>query len=462
MNGTEKDKFMNTFKLNRLLKVLFTVLSVLFLLSACSSQEGGVSTGPDDVRNAQDLHNTCWQGQFLKLFYKNLGTQTLNVYNKLTSENLLNIVLLGFTIWMAYQILRHVSSPTPESLGEFWTKIVRKAFLCAFCGILASSTEQIYYLVNNFIFPIYITILEFTSEIMERLAKDPDAQVKAIKIESTFSDDTEGYICEVYKDSNWGASGCKFTAKSMDNFSAKTFPQEPLKMLSCMACAVSSRLGIGYDIGLRLMKIVSLTSFICGAFLIVCFTIAKLCFVLYLVDSVFRLNMILIILPFLIMAYPFEQIRKWSITGFKIILNSSAIMMCLGLIVSVTILAMQKILVQDDIGFGDQMLYENFGTTALSLIFMGFMIVKATGLAVSLSDKATGGGGGTGFQKKVQQLVAYVAKGAFHLVTAGGGKVATAIIDHVEKLREIREKYNKAKAKAEKARQSMNNFAGRE
>ena len=108
MNGTEKDKFMNTFKLNRLLKVLFTVLSVLFLLSACSSQEGGVSTGPDDVRNAQDLHNTCWQGQFLKLFYKNLGTQTLNVYSKLTSENLLNIVLLGFTIWMAYQILRHV------------------------------------------------------------------------------------------------------------------------------------------------------------------------------------------------------------------------------------------------------------------------------------------------------------------------------------------------------------------
>lgn len=452
---------MKILKLNNLLRVLFIAFSVLFLLTACSSQEGGISTGPDDVRNSQDLQSTCWQGQFLKLFYKNLGTQTLNVYNKLTSENLMNIVLLGFTIWMAYQILRHVSSPTPEALGEFWTKIVRKAFLCAFCGILASSTEQIYYVVNNFIFPIYITILEFTSEIMERLAKDPDAQVKAIKIDSSFGDDTEGYICEVYKDSNWGASGCKFTPKNMDNFTAKTFPQEPLKMLSCMACSVSSRLGIGYDIGLRLMKIVSLTSFICGAFLIVCFTIAKLCFVLYLVDSIFRLNMILIILPFLIMAYPFEQLRKWSATGFKIILHSSAIMMCLGLIVSVTILAMQKMLVQDDIGFGLRMNYENFGTTALSLIFMGFMIVKATGLAVSLAGSATGGGGGTGFQKKVQQLVAYAAKGAFHLVTAGGGKVATAIIDHVEKLRQAREKYQKAKAKADKAMHAMNKFAGR-
>ena len=447
-------------KLHNILKVLFIAFSLLFFLTACSTEEGGTSIGQEDPRKAAEMHSTCWQTGFLKLFYKNIGTQTLNVYSNLTKENLLNIVLLGFTIWMAYQILRHISTPTPESLGEFWTKIVRKAFLCAFCGILASSTEQIYYVINNFIFPIYITILEFTSEIMQRLAKDPDAQVKLVAWKSTFSDDSEGVMCEYYGDANWGQSGCKFNPKSMTDFSAKSFPEEPLNMLSCMACAVSARLSIGYDIAIRLMKIVSLTSFICGCFLIVWFTIAKLCFVLYLADSIFRLNMIMIILPFLIMAYPFEQIRKWSVTGFKIILNSSAIMFCLGIIVSMTILAMQKLLTQDGIGLAEQSKYENFGTTAMALIFMGFLIVKATGMSVELSNKITGGGGKASMQRKIQQLVAMAAKWGFHIVSGGAGKIATSIIDHVESLRKARAKVQKATAKIKAVQQKMDNLRG--
>ena len=67
----------------------------------------------------------------------------------------------------------------------------------------------------------------------------------------------------------------------------------------------------------------------------------------------------------------------------------------------------------------------------------------------------------TGFQKKVQQLVALAAKGLFALVTFGGGKVATTIIDHIEKLRQIREKVQEAKAKANKVRNKINSLAGR-
>ena len=123
---------------------------------------------------------------------------------------------MGFTIWMAFQILRHISSPAAESSGEFWTKIVRKAFLCAFCGILASSTTQIYYVINNFIFPIYYTLLELTSEILNITGKDPDATVKAISISSSFGDDQNDepcVICEVYKnsvtDAGWNAKRLK-------------------------------------------------------------------------------------------------------------------------------------------------------------------------------------------------------------------------------------------------------------
>lgn len=463
-----KDDKMKTIKINSILKVLFIIFSALFLLTACSDNagdEGGTAMSQDDPRYAADQQRTCWQSEFLSIFYKTIGAQTIKVYTEQTKHNnLFGVVILGFSIWMAYQILRHIAAPAPESLGEFWTKIVRKAFLCAMCGILASSTDQIYYVLQNFIFPIYITILEFTSKILEVTANDPAAQIKAIKIASTFGDDTgdsgTGYICEVYKNQFQG-TGCHFNGKMSTDFSSGEFPKEPMELMGCMACAVSDRLSVGYDVAIRLFKIGNFTAFCVACFLAICFTIVKLGFVFYLVDSIFRLNIILIILPFLIMAYPFEQIRKWSISGFKIILSSSAIMLCLGLTISMTILAMQKMLTQKDMDFGNSALYEKFGSTAMALIFMGFLIIKATGIAVELSSKISGIQTSADFQKKFKALVATIGRAVLLAFTAGASKTATTIIDHIEKLRQLREKYRKAKAKLDKARARINKFTGR-
>ena len=135
-------------------------------------------------------------------------------------------------------------------------------------------------------------------------------------------------------------------------------------------------------------------------------------------------------------------------------------MFCLGIIVSMTILAMQKLLTQNGIGLADKSQYENFGTTALALIFMGFLIVKATGMSVELSDKITGGGGKANMQRKIQQLVAMAAKWGFHIISGGTGKIATSIIDHVESLRKARAKVQKAMDKVQKARGNLDKLRG--
>ena len=156
---------MKLFKLNNILRILFIVLSALFLLTACSSDDDGGTVTPSqsDPRAAAEEQRQCWQKEILGLFYKNIGDQSKNIYNDLTRENLFQVVLMGFTIWMAFQILRHISSPAAESSGEFWTKIVRKAFLCAFCGILASSTTQIYYVIyiSNLLYFVRIDFRDF-------------------------------------------------------------------------------------------------------------------------------------------------------------------------------------------------------------------------------------------------------------------------------------------------------------
>lgn len=446
---------MNTLKLNNILRILFIVLSTVFLLSACSSSDGGtVLPGDYDPRQAGDEQRTCWQSEFLEIFYNNIGSQSEKVYKSLEKENLMHVVILGFTIWMAYQILKHIGSPTGESIGEFWNKVIKKAFLCALCGYLASSTKELYYVINTFIFPIYVTILDFTAEVLNTTAKDPAAQVKSISLVSNYGG--EEVICEVY-DHTFSDVGCKIGNNV--KFENGKFPDAPFKLMSCMACAVSDRLNIGYDLGMRLLGMVSVSSFVAAIFLIGSFTVAKIGFVFYLVDSIFRLNMIMIILPFLVMAYPFEAIRKWSKTGFKFIICSSAIMLCLGLIVSITVLAMQKLILEGEIANIDN--YRSFSTTALSVILMGFLIVKATGLSVELSSKISGIGASAGFQKKFQQLAVTVGKIAFTWISAGAGKVATSIIDHVETLRKARDQYNNLKSKVNAAKKRLNDFAGR-
>ncbi|MBR1600590.1 MAG: hypothetical protein IJ677_03330, partial [Alphaproteobacteria bacterium] len=396
----------------------------------------------------------CWQGELLGYFYKPLGEMATSVYVKLTQTNdILKLMMLAFSLWMAFQILRHVSTTSPESIGEFWTKVLRKATLCFACGYLASSPDGIFYVLNTFVFPIYLTLLELCGNVIDITSNTPEAAAKSLKLPGSSE------ICETYNYSMSG--GCKLPDTSSIGLSVNEFPKEPLNMMTCMACAVGSRLDVGYHVAVYAMKS-GFFGFLVGCFLIAAFFITKIGFAMYLVDSIFRLDMIIIIAPFLILFYPFEQTRKWTATGFKIILNSSAIMLCLGVLMSMTVLAMQKILVNPSMGeFGSASVYSEFGVVPISLIFLGFVIIKASGIAVSLSESITGGGGDTKFQKKMAALVGTVAKGLFVGLTAGVGKSVTALVDRVERLKAMRDKIQKTSKKIEKVRNTMSRLAGR-
>lgn len=473
---------MKSVNLYRMLKFLLIAFGVIFLLTACHSGDGEDTSGSNPVspgsaqENADEQRGgikenvvlkplevdkeTCWQGELLEIFYKPLGKMALEVHDNLATDNVLTLMVLAFTLWMAFQILRHVSSPTAESIGEFWTKILRKATLCFACGYLASSPNNVFYVLNTFVFPIYITLLELCGNILDLVNKEPESMAKAILLPG--APDPDKAICEVYNYNMSGDGACSLPDMTKVAISTSEFPQEPLQLMSCMACAIGSRLDVGYTVAMYAMT-TGFFGFLVGCFLLAAFTITKLGFAMYLVDSIFRLDMMVIIAPFLILFYPFEQTRKWAITGFKIILNSSAIMLCMGILVSMTVLAMQKILVNDKIAeFGDVGAYSSLGVIPISLIFLGFIIIKAAGTAVSLSESVTGGGGDTKFQKKMAALVGTVANGLFTVFTMGAGKAVTFAVEHSKRLRAAAEKIEKTRAKARNLHQKMQHLAGRD
>lgn len=440
----------------KIFKILCIALCAVFLLSACSSSSKICSDEGNTQASAEESGKSCWQKDFLGLFYDKIGKLSLNAYKKITTENLSAVMALAFTVWMAFQILGHVATTSPESIGEFWNKIIRKATVCFICGTLASSTGGLIYVLNTFIFPIYITLLEFASEILD--ITNSSSSNTALYIDGG----EDGFqICETYH--NVKSSGKCTIAAGAIKFTDSSFPKQPLEFMGCMACAVADRLNVGYTIAMKLLCLESVLGVIISVVLVACFSIAKFCFALYLVDSIFRMDMMLIVLPFLVLFYPFEQTRKWTGVGFKYILNSAAIMLCLVVLVSMTILAMERILIAPQMNFTyDEDTFSSMGTVPISIMFLGFIIIKAAGMSVTLSNSVTGGSGETRFQKKMKALVGTIAAAAFEIITWGSGKAVTAAIQHFERLRMIAEKVKKAKQKINKARNAMNKMAGRQ
>lgn len=452
---------MKRFDIYRWLKILCMLLCTALLAACGSEDDGGTICGGEHSESSDSLsaeQRTCWQKDFLAILYKSLGKMSLKVYSDISSENIINIMMIAFSIWMAFQVLRHVSATTPESMGEFWTKILRKGALCFACGYLASSTDNILYVINTFIMPIYVTLLEFCARVLDVLNQRPEAQATALKMASNFNDG----MCEPYNYSMDTAAGCSIPDSKIA-ISANKFPDEPLDLMGCMACAVSARLNVGYSVAIRILCMDGFIPVLIAIFLLAAFTITKFAFALYLIDSIFRLDMMIVIMPFLIMFYPFEQTRKWSSIGFKIILNSSAVMLCLAILLGMAILAMQSILSDPNmgIGFGDEFEYNSFGVVPMSMLFIGFIIFKACGMAVSLSDSITGGSGSTSFQKKMAALVGTVANGLLMFASFGTAKIFNMASKHIERVRTLREGLQKIQGKASGVRNRLNRMAGR-
>ena len=445
----------------RILKILCIILCAVFLFAACSSEDNGSLPRAQDDSDMGDVSNgtlakeqrQCIQEGILEKFYTGLSSMALKVYSQLTSEDLLSLMVLAFSLWMAFQVLRHVSATTPESLGEFWTKILRKGAICFACGYLASSSENILYTINTFVFPIYITLLQFASSILEMMGNGHSSASLQVPGDMGLNEEISHQMTD---------SGCSISGAGI-KMTSGAFPQEPLKMMGCMACTVNDRLSVGYSIAVKVLFGTNLFGFFVGLFLVVAFTLTKWGFVLYLVDSIFRLTMMIIIMPFLILFYAFEQTRKWTNTGFKIILNSAALMLCLAILVSMTIFAMEDMLKNKELGnFGDIGAYESFGTVPLSMMLMGFCILKAAGTAVSLSESITGGSGDTSFQKKMAALVGTVAAGVFALVTMGAGKIALIAGKYSARAQAAMGMANKARNKFQQFRGRLNQMAGRD
>ena len=138
------------------------------LLFACSGVEGNNSAVDETLEDnaAQEVkHRECWQAAVVGAIYDTTSISPLGMYSHMT-QGAMALMMVAFAVWLSFRIMKHVSSFTEESPAEVWTEVMKKFFLCFVCGLLATSSTGVIWVLNSVIFPIYNAFLELGSEML--------------------------------------------------------------------------------------------------------------------------------------------------------------------------------------------------------------------------------------------------------------------------------------------------------
>ena len=388
--------------IKQFLKVAMVICFAVFMLTGCGDDKDSQQNGAfaDDSSTVADSHRECWQSGMIDLLYENMGKVAMGMYTRIT-DGALPLMMIAFALWTVFRLLKFVGSFTEDSPAEIWNEIVRKLFVCLICGLIASSTTQLLWLLNTIVFPIYYAFLELGAAILTSANGEEAFKTgkTAVEVLGESINNSRPLMC----------SAPAVGKASIENLS---FPDGPRTMMDCMICAVNERLTLGYKLSFESMKLPGFMPILIGLFLLICFTFVKLGFVFYLVDSIFRFTMMVTILPVLVMSYAFKQTESWAKTGFKTIINSAALMMFIAVMIAMALLAMEQILSDNSDVFNNGMSFTELSVPFMCLILVGFLILSSIKLAQQVTNSLVGGNSDSACARRAATLAATIAKGA--------------------------------------------------
>lgn len=415
----------------RIIAMLMIAITVMFTLSGCSEDAAMTNEGKTNEQIAAE-NRDCWQSHVLVLLYDTMGHVSMGMYSKIT-EGALSLMMVAFSIWFALRLLKFVSSVKDASgeSAEMWNEVIKKFVLCFVCGYLATSVEGLLWLLNMIIFPIYNAFLEFGSKVLEASSSITENGKNSVTVFGETISAGQSIVC---------------TAKGTANASLSGFPDSPRNMMDCLICAVNERLTLGNLLAYNVLQMKGFMVTVVGLLILVSFTLIKLCFVFYLVDTIFRFTMMVVLLPILIMSYAFEYTRSWSKEGFVTILNSAAFMMVIAILIAMALLAVVQILQDNPATFNPQgaeqlAAFKEFNPAVMALMLVAFLIKNTLSVAQKMVKAIVGGNTEAKFQKKLKALVGYIGKGILAWLTGGASKG----IEAVQKIQKVKEAVDKVK-----------------
>lgn len=383
-------------KISPILKKLLMIFAVVFVLAACSDQNDHEAVVVGEVSTKDQ---SCLSCEILKMIYDAVGYNVGHLHGEF-SKAAMPITMVGFAIWLALRLLKFVSSVTESNVGEVWNEILKKAFLCLICGMLASSSAMLQFTMNTIVFPVYLAFLELGATLLTNAMAGTKDNPAANFIVFGQEVVVEGVpmTCEN-----------SFNLTDVVGANGVGFPTSIRNTMQCMIKMLSAYLELGGDIAWTAMKQTSSATGIVMGFILFCFFwVVKVGFVFYLVDTIFQMGIIILLLPIFIISYAFGPTKKWTGIGFVKVLASSAFMMCFSIIVAMVLRAMVSLIANNPTIFNPsdpEAHMSDISIGFICLLLIGFLIYGSMGVSQQLTSGLIGGKVDSNFQKNMKAVI---------------------------------------------------------
>lgn len=254
------------------------------------------------------------------------STEMVDVAFFKTADAFATILILGFVIWIAIQILATISSLTKQDIPKFINNLLKQSYKVLIAFFLLTHSQQIF---SYGIRPLIGAALNFGQGLLasrDIFAGLPANENGEYQIQAGVS------IGGVHLGKSTYIEIEKFIVAVQQEISVM---QAVGTELWCIGGNILSNLNIFHPKewepgeGLKMM--------LYGGIITVFGFLMSLAFVFYLLDAIVQIGIVGILAPFLIACWPFKQTAKWTKTGMDMFLNSLFVFIFMGFIISIDI-----------------------------------------------------------------------------------------------------------------------------
>lgn len=286
---------------------------------------GGLMDGCIPLPLKLEQSRKCFLCPLFGILFGAVQSMSTNSYNTL-AQGFMNLLLIGFALYVSYVTLKQVSSFTKQDAPKFISELLVISFKVMLAYLILKHIDQFYYLVLE---PLLGAAMDFGAAFLFR--------------SSSSGSDSAFMTCNSAKSLPEGVT-----------VMAGFYSTALFAKISCFITAVQQELAVASSIGSSMMCVArnegagtfgfpDFTMMISGLIIWVFAWLVTLAFGFYLIDAVVRLGIVGGLLPFLIACWPFKMTSGYTKKGWNMFMNTFFTFVFLGLVVSVNIeLGMQS------------------------------------------------------------------------------------------------------------------------
>ena len=355
------------------LPLLMLLALVVICLSGCTILEG-ILAGDDMTKydNEYTKRSGCWGCLIFEALFNAINSM-IGVLYPMIVEGSRKLLAVLFALWILIKVGNMFFSFKQPDTGEFWTEFARMGVAVVACAAILISKDTLFWLIDNTLVPVFEGMFNMGVAIIERTFADMGFEVNT-KPDNIMDPGNSNYAGCAWKHAAAAEAGVAF-----DNGMKET--------MTCMIFEMHKRITFTYFFAYKLITQGEFLPVIIGLGIIIIFFLIGLMFPFYLVDGIFRVGIVFIILPILVVFWPFKPLRQFAAAAWRIALGAFVhvtmmavfVTLVVELVTDFTLVTVGRIdgvadyVDNSALPAGDEFIEQNINNTPEKLFFMLFI-----------------------------------------------------------------------------------------